>query len=66
MNPIFEDLTGPQLVDLFHSIESHQFPEKSPAGHRTKVLKDAIVETLSDKYPRYLPYVGIIREAEGS
>jgi hypothetical protein len=66
MNPILEDHTGPELVDLFHSIESHRFQPGTPAYMQTERLKDAIIETLSDKYPRYLPYVGIIQEQEGS
>lgn len=63
---LLDDHTGPELVDLFHSIESHRFQPGTPAYMQTQKLKEAIIETLSDKYPRYLPYVGVIRKRESS
>lgn len=63
---LLDDHTGSELVDLFHSIESHRFQPGTPAYMQTERLKEAIIETLSDKYPRYLPYVRVIRKRESS
>lgn len=66
MNHLLDDHTGPELVDLFYSVRSHAFKPGSPAEKRAGLLEEAIVETLSDKYPKYLPYVGVIRKRESS